>query len=144
MKHLHVSAFENCDPDDVDFRPGDRARIIKNGTQYGRECTVKESEWHGRIKVRMRQTGDIKSYLPEELVKIQGTSTTQEDATSSTPLLQSRQISKISVASEFVQAQSQKSAPTMEEVTSSMPLLQPRKESKIAVAGEPQGAVQAH
>ena len=51
------------------FKIGDRARIIKHGTQLGKTCMVLDPNWGGRVKVQMPgDTKVIKSYSPYELV----------------------------------------------------------------------------
>jgi hypothetical protein len=60
--------------------PGDRVKVIKEGSQQGKQGTVLEHAWAGaskknlgdmqRVKVAMDSTGAIKSYLPNEIANL--------------------------------------------------------------------------
>ena len=41
---------------------GERITVIKEGSQTGQKGTVENPEWQGRVKVRLHNTGAIKSY----------------------------------------------------------------------------------
>ena len=49
---------------------GDNVKVIKKGTQTGKIGTVTDPDWNGRVKLRMKKTGDVKSYLVHEVVLI--------------------------------------------------------------------------
>jgi hypothetical protein len=59
---------------------GDRVHVIKEGSQKGNVGTVDDPDWTGRVKIKMDGAGAIKSYLPEELLKL-GSSKGANDST---------------------------------------------------------------
>ena len=57
------------------FAVGDRVKIIKVGSQTGRECIVLDPSWSGRVKVRMCDAAKndekaIKSYFAKDLLMV--------------------------------------------------------------------------
>jgi hypothetical protein len=56
-----------CFPAAAEWKPGDRVKVIKIGTQTGNEGTIDDPNWAGRVKVMMDEGGVTKSYLAHEL-----------------------------------------------------------------------------
>jgi Ca2+-binding EF-hand superfamily protein len=50
------------------WKVGDSVKIAKEGSQKGLEGSVVDPDWTGRVKVKMDESGAIKSYLPAELL----------------------------------------------------------------------------
>jgi CRP-like cAMP-binding protein len=48
---------------------GDRVKVTKEGTQQGKEGTVEDADWSGRVKVMLDGSEEMRSYLPNELEK---------------------------------------------------------------------------
>ena len=44
---------------------GDKITVVKQGSQLGKKGVVEKPAWMGRVRVKMDQTGAIKSYLCE-------------------------------------------------------------------------------
>jgi hypothetical protein len=58
------------------WKKGDRIKVVKAGAQMGMEGTITKPEWKGvkiKVKVVMDGTGDIKSYMPKELLNLMDT-----------------------------------------------------------------------
>lgn len=49
------------------FEIGDTVKINKEGQQHGKIAEVLDPSWKGLVKVKMQETGDIKSYSAGEL-----------------------------------------------------------------------------
>jgi hypothetical protein len=49
------------------LRRGDRVKILKEGGQRGNIAIVVDPSWKGLVKVQMEETGELKSYIADEL-----------------------------------------------------------------------------
>jgi len=53
----------------IKWQVGDKITVVKQGSQLGKKGVVEKPAWMGRVRVKMDQTGAIKSYLCEEIRK---------------------------------------------------------------------------
>jgi hypothetical protein len=51
------------------WRVGQRVTVTKKGSQTGKKGVVENPEWNGRVKVRMADSGKVKSYASHEIRK---------------------------------------------------------------------------
>jgi hypothetical protein len=67
MKKLQAS-LSKVAQEQKKFIKGDHVKVVKEGSQTGREGTVVDPGWNGRVKVTMIPCGTIKSYESNEII----------------------------------------------------------------------------
>jgi hypothetical protein len=69
LRRALAAAVEIADEGGRNLETGEKVRIAKTGTQFGNTGIVADPMWHGRVKVMVN--GKTKSYLHQELVRIE-------------------------------------------------------------------------